>query len=140
MTIKPVIFLSLGLLALAPLAGHAEDTGEDTMTVLQAGEGPEGVINLITLPRPGQPSGTGAGEDTAELARDGGSTFGRQVADEAQQAGRQFGADVSGMARELADEAAGRGISEQIREELQQDARRGPPEGAVPEGVPGRPD
>lgn len=101
MNLKPHLFSLLAVFALSSPA-HAND--DDTMTVVEEGATPDDIVKVIELPSFAAPSAQGN------------AAFGQQTANQAK-TGKQFG-------QQMADEAKSNNISEQVRDDILQNARR----------------
>jgi hypothetical protein len=124
MTLKVKLIWALAAgMALAPLA-HADESqsiDDATITVVEEGDTPDDVVNVIDLPASAAPNAlqnSAAGQDTANSAKENANDFGQQVAEDAR------GNAVSDQARE---DAKQQGRSE-ARGDNAGDKRRGPPQ------------
>ena len=102
---KTVLLLLAALVVSPSVFAEEEDDGsEGTMVVVQAGATPEDIVNVIELPvaSPSATDHAAKGIGTAGNASEHGVNFGQQ----------------------MAEEAKSNNISEQIRDDLQQNARR----------------
>ena len=97
--------LLLAALVFSPYVFAEDDGSENTLVVVQAGTTPEDIVNTISLP-------FDASSTAAER-----SALGLDVAVYASELGGDFG-------QQIAEEAKSNNISEQIRDDLQQNARR----------------
>ena len=102
MNLKACLLMLLAVFALNP-AAHADD--DDTMMVVEEGATPEDIVKVIALPEFASPNT----QTNAAL--------GHGTANQAKALGKEFG-------QQMAEEAKNKNISEQVRDDLQQNARR----------------
>ena len=111
------IILALGLFLASP--SYADE--DDTMIVLEDGDTPEDIVQLIELP--------GAAADTAKDA----ALFGHETANQAKELGREFGQSVADDAK-LGTQGAD--IRAEVRDNARRDARGDNGPGSGPGGRP----